>query len=62
MKNIKVIIKYTTISPTVLKHIIFRNQMGLCFWYEIDEDTFKFSVICSREDAAWVERELAKYV
>lgn len=62
MKNITVIIEYATISPALLEHLVSKDLMGWCFWKEIDEDSFEFSVSCREEDAASIERKLAQYV
>ena len=62
MRTITVVIEYATISPAVLESCTFANLCGWCFYHEIDEDTFEFSVYCRQEDAAWVEDRLAQYV
>lgn len=62
MRTIVVNIEYATISPSVLENLVFNDLCGFYRSRDIDEDYFEFTVKCSNEDAAWVEKRLALYV
>ena len=44
-------LKYEKVSPAVLASNLERAFNCMCFWHEIDEDTFEFSVFnCAYSD------------
>lgn len=62
MRNITVLVDYATVSPIVLEQIIGNDLMGWCGYRDVNEDYFEFWVECREEDAAAIERKLAKYL
>lgn len=61
MKTVQ--IEYATISPAVLANKVEKGFTCLCYWKDIDEDFYEFTVIgvCAC-DMAELEDVLAEYV
>ena len=58
-----VILEYARISPAVLENIIERAFNAFCYWSDIDEDYYEFTVACvDGWQRAELEHMLAEFV